>query len=305
MRICSLVPSGTQCLYVLGLGESIVGVSHECEIPPDVPQTPPRITRTVIDQERLSSEAIDREVRTALERGANLHRIDEEALARAAPDLVITQGVCEVCAVGSAQAGEALRRLPRQPQIVSLHPHTLDDVFDEVRMLGQLTGRQREAGTLVASCRRRLSRLAARLAPATSHPRVVCLEWLEPPMAAGHWVPEMVALAGGDEVLGRPGAPSHYVGADELVAADPDVLLLMPCGFPIERTRRELPQLAAQPWWAALRAVRTDRIFLVNGPAYIQCAGPRLIDGIEVLASLLHPEEFAGAPTSQDAAARV
>ena len=291
MRICSLVPGGTEILYALGLGADVVGVSHECDYPPAV-RGKPVVVHSVIDQDGASSAAIDAAVRRSLETGEGLYRVDEDLLLRLRPDLIVTQSLCEVCAVNGGQVAAAVRRLPDRPEIVSLHPHTLEESLAEIRLLGERTGRLAEAERLVAAFRARLQALAGRLAGAGC-PRVFCLEWLEPPMASGHWVPEMVERAFGVEVLGRTGQPSRYVTWEEVSAAQPDVLILMPCGFPIDRTRRELALLARQAWWRTLPAVRDGRVYAVNGPAYFNRSGPRLVDGIELLAGLLHPDRCA------------
>jgi iron complex transport system substrate-binding protein len=292
MRICSFVPSATELLYALGVGDELVGVSHECDYPPEA-RRKPRVSQTVIDQERASSGTIDRTVRDSLARGASLYRVDELLLRRLHPDLVLTQKLCEVCAISDAQAERAVGALPGRPDVIALHAHTLEEMLEEVRLIGERTGTVALAETLIQRFRARLASLYARLAAVTSLPRDFCLEWLEPPMAAGHWVPEMVALAGGTEVLGRAGEASRYVTWDEIEAAAPEVLVLMPCGFSIERTRRELPLLTAQPAWVQLPAVRAGRVHLVDGSAYFNRCGLRAVDGIELLAGLFHPEQCA------------
>ena len=292
MRICSFVPSATELLYALGLGDDLVGVSHECDSPPAARQKP-RIIQTVIDQARFSSEAIDRAVRGSLARGTSLYQVDEPLLRALQPELVVTQKLCEVCAVGNAQAERAVSALPNRPDVIALHAHTLEEFLEEVRLVGERTGTAGRAERLIREFRARLSRLRERLAAVRNRPRVFCLEWMAPPMAAGHWVPEMVALAGGTEVLGRAGEPSRYVTWDEIDAAAPEVLVLMPCGFPIERTRRELQLLTAQPAWSHLPAVRAGRVHLVDGPAYFNRCGLRAVEGIELLAGLFHPARCA------------
>lgn len=292
MRICSFLPSGTEILYALGLGDAVVGVSHECDYPPDA-RHKPIVVRTVIDAERASSEEIDQAVRASLARRESLYQVDVEALRRARPDLIVTQELCDVCAVDATQVTAALRSLPCQPQTVSLHPHTLEESLEDIRRIGEATGRRDDADALWRSCRERLARLRDRLSGITHRPRVFCLEWLRPLMASGHWVPEMVELSGGRELLGRVGEVSRVVTADEVAAARPERLVLMPCGFSIERTRSELSLVTSQPWWETLPAVRDRQVYLVNGPAYFNRPGPRLIDGVELLAGLFHPETCA------------
>ncbi len=289
MRICSLLPSATEILYALGLGEQVVAVSHECDYPPQVRQKP-RVLHTGIDQTQQSSGEITRLVRAALAQRQQLYDIDLETLAALRPDLVITQSLCPVCAIDTRQVDEALRQLPTRPQVMTLHPHTLRELFDDVARVGEATGRTAQAHQFLTQSRERVERVAALLQGIVHRPRVFCLEWMDPPMATGHWVPEMVERAGGEEVLGRAGEPSRTVTWDDVVAASPEVLLLMPCGFPIERTRQELSLLSEQPAWSRIPAVFQHQVYLVDGPAYFNRAGPRLVDGIELLAGLLHPE---------------
>jgi iron complex transport system substrate-binding protein len=288
MRICSFVPTATEILFALGLDEEIVGVTHECIYPPQAANRP-KVVQTVLASERLNSASIDREVQAAMQAGRSLYRVDPKALAQARPDLIIGQSLCEVCAAGGNEVGEALRLLPGKPDVVTVHPHTVREALDDIRLLGEVTGRRTQARAVLDGIQRRLGALKQRL-KGVVRPRMFCVEWFEPPMASGHWVPEMVELAGGREVLGRKGKPSRYVTWQEIAAAEPEALALMPCGFSIERTRRELPALTRQPAWGGLPAVRAGRVFLVDGPSYFNGCGPRLIDGIELLAGLFHPD---------------
>lgn len=289
MRICSLLPAATEILCALGLQEAIVGISHECDYPPAI-RGRPRLTRSRTT-DFGESIGIDQQVRQSLALGEALYVLDEELLDSLRPDLVVTQSLCSVCAVGSEAASRALQRLSPKPQVVSLHPHSLDALFKEIRLLGRLTSRKAQAEVLVAALVKRIEAVQQAIAASGNPPRrVVCLEWLDPLMSAGHWVPEMVEVAGGCELLGRQGQPSRRVTADALLKADPEMLILMPCGFSIERTRSELPMLAQSAWWGKLTAVRQGNIRLVDGPAFFNRCGPRTITGIELLASLLHPQ---------------
>ena len=288
MRICSLLPSATEMLFALGLDDEIVGVSHECDFPPAALHRP-KVVHTVVHQDTLSSLEIDRAVRVSVDERQSLYEIDEEALRRAAPDLIVTQELCDVCAVDTSVVAKALRVLPERPETISLHPHTLSDVLADLSRLGRVTGREVQARTLVERLRERIERVR-KLVEGAARPRVFCLEWLAPPMASGHWVPELVELAGGQEVLGRVNENSRYVSWQEIANARPEVVVLMPCGFPIQRIRRELSLVTGQPLWKDLPAVRAGQVFLVDGPAYFNRSGPRLIDGIEILAGLIHPQ---------------
>ena len=285
MRICSLLPSATEICYALGLGGDVVGVSHECDYPPDASRKP-RVIRTVIDQDRQTSGEIHAAVRASVEQGTGLYEVDEPLLRGLVPDLILTQKLCDVCAVTDHQLARVLAGLPSRPGIISLHPHSLDDMLAEIRLIGERTGREREAAALICRFRERLARISERRA-GRPRPRVFCLEWLDPLMAAGHWVPEMVDLAGGEEVVGRAGAPSRVVAPEEVVAARPDVVLVMPCGFPVERARRELAVVTGQPWWLGLPAAAAGRVHVVDGPAYFNRCGPRAVEGVELVEELL------------------
>ncbi len=294
MKICSFVPSATEILFALGLGDSIVGVSHECDVPAEA-LTKPRLLSTVVDQQRMTSEQIDTLVRTSLAHHQSLYRVDQAGLRAAAPELIITQDLCEVCAVDTAVVTQALHSLPYRPAVISLHPHTLADILDDIRRIGEAAGRQAQAGRLVESLRARLATVQ-QLVDGQPRPRVFCCEWFQPLMASGHWVPEQVTLAGGEEVIGRAGGPSGYVTWESIEAAAPEVIVLMPCGFSLQRAHHELAVLTRAPAWRRLPAVRTGQVYLINGPAYFNCSGPRLVDGVELLAALLHPDCCA-APT--------
>ena len=302
MTICSLLPSATEMLFALGLGEQVVGVSHECDFPPEA-RRKVRVIDTVIRQEALSSDAIDQAVREALQRRAGLYRIDVDRLRALAPDLIVTQELCDVCAVDTATVAGALGALTPQPTIISLHPHTMQEMLEDIARLGEATGRAGQAQRVVQELRARLAHVQRLIAQAPA-PRVACLEWLKPLMACGHWVPQQVEMAGGREVLGRTGRPSRYVQWEQVRAADPDIVILMPCGFSIERTTRELALVRDLPGWNELRAVGRQAVYLVNGPAYFNRSGPRLVDGVECLAALLHPD-LAHALMPQGAAQRM
>ncbi len=292
MKICSFLPSATEILFALGLGDQIVGVSHECDFPPEASRKP-RVISTIVDQQ-LSSAEIDRLVLEHVQRRESLYRVEVELLSRLRPDLIVTQELCEVCAIDAKDVLGALRTLSFRPRILSLHPHTLSEVLDEILIIGEETQRAREATQLVRMLKARIERVRQLGSRASTRPRVFCLEWLAPPMASGHWVPEMVELAGGCEVLGHAGKPSRSVTWADIGHARPEMLFIMPCGFPIERTKRELSVLGHSPGWDELEAVKRNHVYLVNGPAYYNCSGPRLVDGLEIFAGLLHPERAQG-----------
>jgi iron complex transport system substrate-binding protein len=298
MRICSLLPGATEILFALGLGDSIVGVTHECDYPPDARQKPV-VVRTGIDPNRLTSAEIDREVSAILAGGNNLYTLDQQALRQSAPDLILTQGLCEVCALDYNHVVEAARSLPHPPQILSLNPHSLSDLLDDVLRIGVATNEHDAAAKLVRIFKERIQMVGERV-PAR-RPRVVCLEWFDPLYIAGHWVPEVVELAGGEDVLGRVGEPSAKIEWRSVVEAKPDALLLMPCGFDLRRTVREATPLRQLEGWNDLPAVKAGNVYALNGNAYFSRPGPRLVDGLEILARILHPADFSREASPFDA----
>jgi len=299
MRICSLLPATTEIAFALGLGDALVGVTHECDYPPQAKEKPV-VVRSIIDAARMTSREIDRKVVEVLQAGKGLYAIDEDAFIDAAPDLILTQGLCDVCALDYNEVVKAAEKLSRRPIILSLNPHRMADVLEDIRRVGAATERLIVAEALIQDLKRRIDRVAH--PRPLRRPRVVCLEWYEPLYAAGHWAPEMVELAGGEDMLGRKGEPSSKVEWRDVVAARPEVILLMPCGFDVRRTVKEATPLRRSEGWNDLPAVRAGKVFAVNGNAYFSRAGPRLVNGLEILARLIRPEEIAGSLSPADAA---
>ncbi len=293
MRICSLLPSATEIVFLLGLGDQLFGVTHECDYPPEA-RGKRVLVRSVVQPGQLTSRQIDNVVAQHAASGQPLYLLDSEALRDIGPDLVLTQGLCDVCAVPARQVGQALSVLLRAPEVLSLDPHTLEDVLQDILRVGEATGTVARARPAVAALRRRIQAVERRTRYVAQRPRVVCLEWLDPLIVAGHWVPEMVELAGGRDVLARPGSPSRRVVWDEVAEAQPEVLVLMPCGFDVARTLDEARLLWPLPGWAQLPAVRSGRVWAANAHEYYSRPGPRLVDGLEFLAEMLHPEAFQG-----------
>lgn len=292
MRIVSLLPSSTEICFALGLGQSLVGVTHECDFPPQATYKTV-MTRNLLQLEGAPPAEIDRHVRQALHEGSSLYALDQAALTRARPDVIITQELCEVCAVGYQQVLDAARVLPGRPTVLSLEPHTLPDVLRSFADVGQVTGARERAAELVRGLWARLDAIRGATA-GKPRPRVVCLEWLDPLMVAGHWVPEQVDGAGGIDVLGEPGARSRTVTPDEILAAQPEVILSMPCGFRLDESAAQLNSLAEFPGWRQLPAVKTGRVYALDGSWYFNRPGPRVVDGIEMLARILHADAWRG-----------
>lgn len=290
MRICSLLPSATEILYALGLGDSVAGVTLECDFPPEVTRKPALI-RPRVDPQAASAE-IDRQVSVLAARGESIYAIDTELLARLAPDLIVTQDLCQVCAASPEDLTTALAGLAKIPQVLSLTPHSLEDVWNDIRLVGKATGRARQAEALAARLEQRVAAVEAAVAHAAWRPRVLCLEWLSPYYVAGHWLPEMVAKAGGVDVLGRAHEPSFRTTANQLAKSKADVIVVMPCGYGLDRTVEEFRALQILADWADLPAWKERRVFAVNANSYFSRPGPRLADGVELLAHLCHPELF-------------
>ncbi len=286
-RICSFLPSATEILYALGLGESVTGVTYKCDYPPEARE------KTVLVRSRLpqvSSPAdTDRLVRDFLARGESLYEVNAEKLQQMDPDLILTQDLCHVCAASPGDLASVLSALPSSPQVLTLHPTRLLDVWQDIRDVGHATGRDAHAAHLVAELERRVSAVGRRVAD-RSRPKVVCLEWLDPPFIAGHWVPEMVACAGGRDALGRTGEAGFRIAWESVARSQPDVLVLMPCGYGLEQTLREAAAMQPPEGWDELPAVRQGRVFAVDASSYFSRPGPRLATGVEILERILHPD---------------
>lgn len=286
-RIVSLLPSATEIVCELGLGDRLVGVTHECDWPPFVRDLP-KVTRTAIPLDATSRE-IDALVRERLKEEKALYSLDMEVLERLRPDLIVTQALCDVCAVAEAEVRAAACSLPGQPKVVDLEPMRLAEVFESLRIVAEAARVPQAAESAVARLESRVTAVARRSATIESHPSVVFLEWIDPPFCAGHWTPELIRLAGGIESIGQPGQPSRTIGWDEIVRSDPDVLVLASCGFDVPRIKQDLPILTGYPGFGELTCARTGRVYLIDGSAYFNRPGPRLVDSLEILAHALHP----------------
>jgi iron complex transport system substrate-binding protein len=287
-RIVSFLPAATEMACALGLADRLVGVSHECDYPPEV-RGRPVVSRPALSLEALSPEEIDTSVAGQLGTGGTLYQVDEVLLRDLAPDLILTQDLCQVCAPSGNELTRVLRALPNAPRVLWMTPRSLADIEDNLQLLGEATGRAERAEQLVAEGRARIARVAERVR-AAPRPRVVFTEWVDPVFCAGHWVPEMVELAGGADPLGRPGADSVRVAWEDVLAAAPEVLVVSPCGFRLDAAVEQARLLVRRPGWADLPAVRGGRVYAVDANAYFARPGPRVAEGVELLAHLFHPE---------------
>jgi iron complex transport system substrate-binding protein len=282
MRIASLVPSSTEMLFALGLGENVVGVTHECDYPAAARELP-HLTATVLP-EGLSAGEIDAAVKSIVGAGKALYSLDEEVLARLEPELIVTQAVCDVCAVSFEDVVAVAARLPGPPRVVQQDPSSLGEVLGDVTRLGEAAGIPARAGELRAELEARLEAVAAAVAGA-ERKRVIALEWLDPAFVGGHWIPEMIAIAGGEDVAGPSGAKSPQVAWDELAGLKPDLVVVMPCGWYVEESRAQ-----AVEHWPRIEALGAERVFAVDAASTYSRPGPRLVDGVELLAHIIHPD---------------
>ncbi len=288
-RIVSFLPAATEMVYALGLGDQLVGVSHECDFPP-LARSMPVVVRPALPVETMSFQEIDRAVSARIASGASLYEIDEPLLRELAPTLILTQNLCQVCAPSGSEIAQVLRTLAAPPEILWLTPKSLEGVRDNLRELGRVTGRLPEAEALIASGLARLEKVAALTDRAATRPRVFCLEWVDPLYCSGHWMAEMVEIAGGVDGLSRRGTDSVRIAWADVVHWAPEILVIMPCGFHLKQAVGQAAQLAALPGWAELPAVRAGRVYAADANSYFARPGPRLVDGVELLAHLFHPD---------------
>jgi len=290
--IVSLLPSATEIVTGLGLGDRLVGRSHECDYPPDV-KALPACTAARLPSDGSSAD-IDSEVKRLLQQSLSIYRVDEEMLRRLRPRLIVTQSQCEVCAVSLDEVEDAARRaLGGDVKVISLGAENLDGIWADIELVGEATGLVSEASRLVSGLRRRIAAVESEVRDrAPVRPGVLCVEWLDPLMAAGNWMPEIVEKAGGRSLLAHAGANSPWIEWERVAAEDPDVIVVLPCGFSIERTRSEMEELRKRPGWSKLKAVRSGRVALADGNQYFNRPGPRIVESVEIMAEIVHPELF-------------
>jgi iron complex transport system substrate-binding protein len=291
LRIVSFLPAATEMAYALGLGRQIAGVSHECDFPAEA-QSKPVVVRPALALGKMSPREIDAAVSERLRNNQSLYEVDENLLRRLQPDLILTQNLCQVCAPSGNELAVALRLLQPKPEVVWMSPHSLEEINQNLRALGQAAGRVPEAEALIACARARLEKIAARTKALSRRPRVFCMEWADPVYCAGHWVPEMVELAGGSDALARKGTDSVRIPWEEVLQWSPEILIFSPCGFHLAPSLRQISHLESLPGWADLPAVRSGRVYVVDADSYFARPGPRVVEGTELLAHLIHPDLF-------------
>lgn len=272
MRILSLLPAATEIVYLLGLEKYLVGVSHECDWPPQA-QKKPKVTFS----------------------GQGVCHIKERAFKKLSPNLILTQELCEVCAVGFNQVKKAARILDGQTKIISLEPESVEDILENIMLIGEVTGSRQEARRVVEKLKKRLKIYDLRFKKLKKRPNVLVIEWLEPLMVAGHWIPQMIELAGGENLITKPGQKSNIITIHQMLSSNPDILIISPCGFDIERTKKERIKINDLRF-----KIKTPKVFLVDGNSYMTRPGPRIIDGIEILSEILHPDIFLRRYTKKD-----
>jgi len=290
MRIISLLPSATEIVCELGLVEQLVGVSHDCDWPPEI-NGKPILSESLVGSE-LPSSQIDSLVRQHVHQGRSVYHLDERQLEVLKPDLILTQELCEVCAPAYTDVVQAAKILDHPTKVVSLEPTTIEEILDNIRLVGNITGQGVEADHLIDQLQHRIDKVTERADLIEEPPRVLCIEWLDPLFVAGHWVPQMVEMAGGD-TFGEVGDHAYQIDWDEVERFNPEIIVLMPCGFDPDRIATELELITSYEGWDELNAVKNDQVFLVHGSFYFNRPGPRVVTGLEILAKAFHPKLFS------------
>lgn len=290
-RIVSLLPSATEIVCALGCGKQLVGRSHECDFPPDV-RSLPACTESKLDSSRSSVE-IDRQVKSLLQDALSIYRVNADGLRVLRPDVILTQAQCEVCAVSLLEVEQMVAKLSgERPRVISLSPQRLADVWGNILTVAQALGVEDEGKALLKRLKNRVVDVIAKASLVKRRPSVACIEWFEPLMAAGNWMPELVELAGGLNLFGEAGKHSPWLKWEPLLEHDPEIIVAMPCGFDLARTRQEMPALTHHPDWPKLRAVRNRQAYLADGSQFFNRPGPRLVESVEILAEMFHPQLF-------------
>jgi iron complex transport system substrate-binding protein len=298
MRICSLLPSATEMVFALGMGDSLVGITHECDYPPQAAKIP-HVTRSNIPA-GLSSEEIDRMVSSNLVTQGTLYELDQQLLETLKPDLILTQRLCDVCAVAFDKVQDVAHSLSSKPDVVNLEPHSLEDILGNIRTVGNLIGAGARTDELIHSLNQGIAAIESRTKTLASRPRVFCMEWVSPPYCGGHWMKRLVEIAGGiDELAANTGRPSTRIEWQRVLNFAPEIMVLTCCGYKLPRVVQEAEIMAGFPHFHELPAAKNNRVFATNGSDYFSRPGPRIVDSLEILAHLVHPEVFPAPPFEQ------
>jgi len=295
MRICSLLPSTTEIICALGLSDSLVGITHECDYPSSIAALP-AVTKSLIDHSNSSSREINTHISEAVHSGSGIYAIDNQLLDSLKPELILTQELCEVCAVAYSDVEQCVSTLTGEQTILSFEPSSVEDILDTIIHIGKYTGCESAAQTLVGQAHERITLVQERITPITSKPRVLALEWLDPLFTGGHWVPEMIEMAGGTSALGHVSKPSEEITYQNALDSQSDLIILMICGYDLEQTLTEFMKLKDTPLWRDY----PGSVYVVNGSAYFSRPGPRIIDGIEILSEIINPSLFPRQKSKSD-----
>jgi len=301
-RIVSFLPSATEILYELGVGDQVLGVTHECNYPAEA-KTKPRVIHSSFDPGKMTSHQIDNKVVELIHTQKDIYVLNEQVLKKANPNLIIAQGICEVCSPYTREINRAVDILDNKPQVLVLDPKTLDDMLQNIIEIGTKVNRIPQAKDFVATLRRRIKDIS--LVPKISRPKVLCIEWLDPLFTAGHWIPQMVEIAGGINGLSTIGEQSRRMQIDEALAFEPDIIVLMPCGFDVNRTILEYEKLSENEKWKSLKAVKQGEVYAVNANEYFSKPGPRTVTGLEILARIIHPDTFQDIPIPRNSVQKI
>lgn len=296
-RIASFLPSATEILYELGAGDQLVGVTHECDYPEEA-KSKPRVIKSSFDHTTMSSKEIDNQISSMIQSGSDIYLLDEQVLRNASPDLIVAQGLCDVCSPTTKEVNKAVSILNIKPEVVILDPHNLDDILSGILQVAKHVGKTEQAQNLISSIKKRIEYVKTK--SVKSRPKILCIEWLDPLFTAGHWVPQMVEIAGGINGISLTGEPSRKMKLEEAVMFEPDIIVLMPCGFDINRIQKEYSRLASDKQWKLIPAVQNNRVFAVDANSYFSKPGPRTVTGIEILAKIIHPETFGDLKVPDD-----
>jgi iron complex transport system substrate-binding protein len=297
-RIVSFLPSATEILYELGVGDKIVGVTHECNYPKQA-KSKPQVIHSSFDHTTMTSQEIDDKVVDLMHSGKDIYILDDEILKKAKPDLIVAQGICEVCSPYTKEINRAITILDNKPEVLILEPKNLEDILQNILDVANKVAKLKEGQNLVSILKNRITNVQTK--PKKSKPKVLCVEWLDPLFTAGHWVPQMVDMAGGINGISITGDQSRRMEIDEALKFDPDVIVLMSCGFDVKRTFTEYEKLANNSKWKMLKAVQNKAVYAVNANEYFSKPGPRTVTGLEILAKIIHPEIYADLKTPNDA----